>query len=92
MVVSRNFALSACLIALTSASPAPTPPARPNPVLAAPIPNVTPYQASPVLLVPTRTFEKRADILSKLSGGVNSVLSALGSVPSYVASGEDALF
>jgi hypothetical protein len=61
------------------ASPAPIP----DPVAVAE-PEITPFR---VLQAPTRTHERR-DILSKLEGGVTSVLSALGSgIPSYVASG-----
>src|ERR1700712_5519232 len=68
------------LLGLASSSPAP----RPNPV-AESHPEITPFQ---VQYVPTKTLHARADILSKLEGGVNSVLSKVGSaVPSYVASG-----
>ncbi|KAF1988805.1 hypothetical protein K402DRAFT_373130 [Aulographum hederae CBS 113979] len=53
-----------------------------SPVVA-PDPMVTP---SLVRYDPTRTFERR-NIISDLAGDVNSVLSELGNVPSYVASG-----
>ena len=46
---------------------------------------------SPSLWDPTRTYKRRRDIgsdISGLAGDVNSILSALGSdIPSYVASG-----
>jgi hypothetical protein len=59
--------------------------AVPNPIAAAAPPQITPFQAE---LVPTRTLQARGNILSKLEGGVTSVLSALGSgIPAYVASG-----
>jgi hypothetical protein len=59
--------------------------AIPNPVAAAAPPQPTNFQ---VEMVPTKTLKARGDILSKLEGGVTSVLSALGSgIPGYVASG-----
>jgi hypothetical protein len=68
------------ICAVVSASPAPIP----NPVAVA-HPEVTPFR---VQYEPTKTLERRENILSKIEGKVTSVLSALGSdVPAYVASG-----
>lgn len=51
----------------------------------APEPLITP---SPSLNGPSRTVFDRRDFLSDVAGGVNSVISGLGSaIPSYVASG-----
>lgn len=84
MSLAHVVALATCMIATTLASPAPTPYARPNAVIYAAPPRISP---SATLSEPTKTLQKRADILSKLQGEVNSVLSAIGSVPAYVASG-----
>jgi hypothetical protein len=47
---------------------------------------ITPFK---VINVPTKTLEVRANILSEITGKVNSVISALGSdIPAYVQSGQ----
>jgi len=78
-----NMALTLLLGTLSGiaiASPAPVPQLIANSDAA-----ITPFR---VVNVPTKTLEARADILSKITGEVNSVLSVLGSaIPSYVASG-----
>jgi len=83
MRIPLSFALVAALHGIVNASPAAVPAPQPYPVAEA-HPEVTPFRASQY---PTRTYPRR-DILSKLEGDVNSVLSVLGSgIPSYVASG-----
>ena len=86
MISSHSAALAAVLFGIATASPAPTAHAIPHVTLQAPIPDVTPFM---VEHHPTKTLQARADILSKITGGVGSVLSSLGSaIPSYVASGK----
>jgi hypothetical protein len=47
---------------------------------------ITPFK---VINVPTKTLAARANILSEITGKVNSVISALGSdIPAYVQSGQ----
>lgn len=61
---------------------------RPAAVLAQEQPLITP---SPATWDPTKTFKSRRDVLSDLRSAVQSdlggILSELGNVPSYVASG-----
>jgi hypothetical protein len=84
MAFTRAVAL-ATLLLLANASPAPTAHPRADAVLQVPIPDATPF---PTVVYPTKTLQRRVDILSKLNTGVSSVLSVLGSdVPAYVASG-----
>jgi hypothetical protein len=75
-----------CLVALCSVvSASPTPVPNVPHQVAESQPMVTPFR---VQYVPTRTLQARGNILSQIEGGVNSVLSKLGSaIPSYVASG-----
>jgi len=82
MAITRLTTLSALLTTLSTFANA-----IPNPVAAAAPPLITPAPLQAELL-PTRTFNRRENILSKLEGDVTSVLSALGSgIPAYVASG-----
>lgn len=76
--ISLSLLLAAAFNGIADASPAP----QPDPVAEA-HPDITPFPASQY---PTRTYPRR-NILSDLDGDVNSVLSLLGSVPGYVASG-----
>jgi hypothetical protein len=86
MALTRVVAL-ATLLLLANASPAPTAPARLNAVQQVPLPDITHYPTVSIP-TPTKTIQKRVDILSKLATEVSSVLSALGTgVPAYVASG-----
>ncbi|KAF2426209.1 hypothetical protein EJ08DRAFT_638229 [Tothia fuscella] len=81
MVLTSILILGA-LSSLAFASPAPVQELPVEEILDA---NVTPFR---VVNVPTKTLLARADVLSKITGGVNSVLNELGSaIPSYVASG-----
>lgn len=80
MLSSRAVAGLVAICGVVSASPA----AIPNPVAVA-HPEVTPFR---VQYEPTKTLVVRGNLLSKIEGGVTSVLSALGSdIPAYVASG-----
>lgn len=76
-------ALALLLATLAQCSPAPHPvPA----VVAAREPQITP----PPTLVerdPTKTYIDRRNFLSDIQSGVDGVLSTLGNIPSYVASG-----
>jgi hypothetical protein len=82
MTLSKYLILGA-LNGIALASPAP--PNNQHPVNVAVDAVITPC---PSINEPTKTLAARADILSKITGEVNSVLSALGSgIPSYVASG-----
>lgn len=83
MAILRDLLLTAPLLALVAASPAPT--AANNNNIRARAPATTP---SPVKRDPTRTYKNRRDILSDLKSDVDGILSSLGSdIPSYVASG-----
>ena len=81
--------LPATLCVLVAATPAPSPDPNADAVAVA-----QPVITTPPTLVPrdpTRTYKYRrgvfSDITSALNSDVNSVLSELGNVPSYVASG-----
>jgi hypothetical protein len=81
------IAVAAGFVGYGFATPIETGLPRPQPVLAAPIPEATPFRVINDG-TPTRTRLVRRDILSKLESGVTSVLSKLGTgIPSYVASG-----
>lgn len=58
--------------------------AAPNPAIDARDPSITP---SPARRDATKTYKNRRDILSDIQSDVDGVLSDLGNVPSYVASG-----
>lgn len=77
------LATAAIFPIIALASPAPSPYPHPNAV-APRAPVITPSLSE---YHPTRTFRDKRDIISQLESGVNSVLSELGNVPSYVASG-----
>ena len=84
MAILRSICLTAPLLALVAASPAPT--ANNNLRARAPAPTAGP--ATPVKRDPTRTYKNRRDILSDIKSDVGGILSSLGSdIPSYVASG-----
>ena len=77
------YLLVAILLSSVSASPTP----RPDAILDARHPMITPA------LDPTKSSQYRRDILSDLDSDVDSVLSGLGSdIPSYVASGVSQAF
>jgi hypothetical protein len=71
------------LLPLTSASPKPAPIASDN-VQAVEQPHITP---SPASWEATKTYKYRRGVISDVTGAIDSVLSDLGNVPSYVASG-----
>ncbi|KAK5169063.1 uncharacterized protein LTR77_006372 [Saxophila tyrrhenica] len=86
---TRSLLLPAALLSvLAAATPAPSPYPDPNPDPISPRhPEITP---SAVEYHPTRTYRHRrdlGDVFSDVESGVNSVLSDLGNLPSYVASG-----
>ncbi|KAF2173435.1 hypothetical protein M409DRAFT_15721 [Zasmidium cellare ATCC 36951] len=58
--------------------------AAPNPVLEARDPLITP---SPARRDATKTYKNRRDLLDGIQSDVDGILSSLGNVPSYVASG-----
>lgn len=76
---TRSLLLPASLLATLIA-------AAPNPVLEARDPIITPAP-SPAKRDATKTYKNRRDILSDIQSDVDGVLSDLGNVPSYVASG-----
>lgn len=79
-----KYLLLGVLNGIAFASPA-APPNNQHPVNIAVDAAITPC---PSVNEPTKTLARRADILSKITGEVNSVLSALGSdIPAYVQSG-----
>lgn len=81
IMLSTLAALLSLALPLSLCSPAPIPAAA----AAAEHPMITP---SPSEWSPTKTWKTRRGVVSDLQGGINSILSALGSdVPSYVASG-----
>jgi hypothetical protein len=85
--VSGAAALAVTLAGFVVASPVETGVPRAQPVLAAPVPSVTPFRVVNDDL-PTRTKLYKRDLLGKIESGITSVLSKLGSgIPSYVASG-----
>lgn len=57
---------------------------RPAAVRAQEEPLITP---SPAIWDPTKTYKSRRDILSDFQSDVGGILSDLGNIPSYVASG-----
>lgn len=78
----RTLLLPASILtALVSASPVP----EPDQVLDARHPEITPPTRLP--RDPTETYKDRRDILSDINSDVHGILSDLGNVPSYVASG-----
>ncbi len=90
-LTSRSLLLPAALLSvLAAASPAPTanPAANPERVLPRQ-PEITP---SVVQYYPDRTVRHKRDIFSDFKSDVNGILSELGNVPSYVASGIEPYF
>lgn len=80
LAIAWTSLLFLVLLQRISASPAP----RPAQVIEAERALITP---SPVYNAATRTYKHRRDIISDLANAVDGVLSDLGNVPSYVASG-----
>lgn len=77
------FALVLSLLPLVSTSPAAAPGAAAR-AYDAGEPLITP---SPVVNDATKTYKHRRGVVSDVTGAIDSILSDLGNVPSYVASG-----
>ena len=86
--LSRSLLLPAALLsALVSASPAPSPYPDADAVPDAIAPRQPVITPSIVKYHPSRTIHHKRDLFSNFESDVNSLLSELGNVPSYVASG-----
>jgi hypothetical protein len=83
-IFTRTILLPTTLLAvLATATPAPSPHPEAN-AIAPRHPVITP---SPAQDFPTRTFRNRRDIFDDIKSDVDHIISELGNVPSYVASG-----
>lgn len=80
----RFYSVLFALLPYVTASAFPRHLPRPAAVRAQEEPLITP---SPVTWDPTKTFKSRRNILSDIQSDVGGILSDLGNIPSYVASG-----